>query len=223
MLNYTANIFQASGSDLDPHMSSIVIAAIQIFGVYGSTNLVDRVGRKTLLTFSTCGAFVGLASLGTYSFLTNELNMDLRELNWVPLVSFSTFMFISCFGIVPLPFIVLTEILPSKVNPYLPLFWTGESPDPFALRFQVLRVGQTLCMLSNSIFAFISLKTFPLLMEWTGLYGVAWICAGVCLYGIFFSIFILKETKGKNLNSTDEENWRGTCHAATGHHLFAKY
>lgn len=116
MLNYTANIFQVSGSDLDPHICAIVIAAIQIFGVYGSTNLVDRVGRKTLLTFSTCGAFVGMASLGTYSFLTNELGMDLRALNWVPLVSFSTFMFISCFGIVPLPFIVLTEILPAKVK-----------------------------------------------------------------------------------------------------------
>lgn len=61
-------------------------------------------------------------------------------------------------------------------------------------------------MLSNSIFAFISLKTFPLLMDWVGLYGVAWICASVCVYGIFFSIFILKETKGKNLNTNDEEN-----------------
>lgn len=116
MLNYTASIFQVSGSDLDPHISAIVIAAIQIVGVYGSTSLVDRVGRKTLLTFSTCGAFVGLASLGTYSYLTNEVGMDLSHLNWVPLISFSTFMFISCFGIVPLPFIVLTEILPAKVH-----------------------------------------------------------------------------------------------------------
>lgn len=118
MLNYTASIFQVSGSDLDPHISAIIIAAIQIVGVYGSTNLVDRVGRKTLLTISTCGAFVALASLGTFSFLTNELEMDLRTLNWVPLVSFSAFVFISCFGIVPLPFIVLTEILPTKVNMY---------------------------------------------------------------------------------------------------------
>lgn len=116
MLNYTASIFQVSGSDLDPHISAIVIAVIQIFGVYGSTSLVDRVGRKKLLTFSTCGAFLGLASLGIYSFLTNRLGLELREFNWVPLVSFSTFIFISCFGIVPLPFIVLTEILPAKVN-----------------------------------------------------------------------------------------------------------
>lgn len=61
-------------------------------------------------------------------------------------------------------------------------------------------------MLSNSIFAFISLKTFAPLMDAIGLYGVAWICSAVCLYGIFFSIFILKETKGKNLNTTDDDD-----------------
>lgn len=41
-------------------------------------------------------------------------------------------------------------------------------------------------------------------MDSVHLYGVAWICAAVCLYGIFFSIFILKETKGKNLNAIEE-------------------
>lgn len=203
MLNYTANIFQASGSDLDPHISAIVIALIQIFGVYGSTNLVDRVGRRTLMIFSTCGAFIGLASLGTYSFLTIELKMDLAALNWVPLVSFSVYVFMCCFGIVPLPFIVLTEILPAKVKLKKYRFQQAIYLERL-LTFQVRRTGQTLCMISNSIFAFISLKMFPVLMDRIGLHGVAWICAAVCLYGIFFSIFVLKETKGKNLNTADE-------------------
>lgn len=116
MINYTADIFKASGSDLDPHISSIVIAVIQILGVYGSTNLVDRVGRKTLLIFSTTGAFIGLTLLGVYSYLSYELRFDLSSYNWMPLASFSLFVFISCFGILPLPFIVLTEILPAKVR-----------------------------------------------------------------------------------------------------------
>ncbi|XP_055304889.1 facilitated trehalose transporter Tret1-like isoform X2 [Sitodiplosis mosellana] len=176
-VNYTASIFKESGSTLDPHVSSIIVAAIQIFGVYGSTLLVDRIGRKTLLIFSTSGAFVGLISLGIHSYLI-ENGYDLTACNWIPLISFSTFIFISCFGILPLPFIVLTEILPAEVRTF----------------------GSTLCMLSNSVFAFISLKTFPILMHSVHLYGVSWICAGVCFYGILFSIFILKETKGKNLN-----------------------
>lgn len=114
-VNYTANIFKESGSTIDPNVSSIIVAVIQIFGVYGSTVLVDRIGRKTLLIFSTSGAFVGLMSLGIYSYL-NENGYDLTTCNWIPLISFSTFIFISCFGILPLPFIVLTEILPAEVT-----------------------------------------------------------------------------------------------------------
>lgn len=114
MINYTATIFKESGSTLDPDICSIIVASIQIAGVYGSTLLVDRIGRKTLLIFSTSGACIGLISLGTYAYL-NENGYDLSELNWMPLISFSTFIFISCFGILPLPFIVLTEILPAEV------------------------------------------------------------------------------------------------------------
>lgn len=115
MINYTASIFRASGSTLDPHVSSIIIAIIQILGVYGSTNLVDRIGRKTLLIFSTSGAFIGLMLLGTYSYL-NENGFDVAQYNCVPLLGFSTFVLTSCFGILPLPFIVLTEILPAEVK-----------------------------------------------------------------------------------------------------------
>lgn len=115
MINYTANIFKASGSTMDPNISSIIVAGIQIFGVWGATLLVDRIGRKTLLIFSTSGAFVGLMSLGIYSYL-NENGHDLSAFNWIPLISFSVFVFISCFGILPLPFIVLCEILPAEVR-----------------------------------------------------------------------------------------------------------
>lgn len=115
MMNYTANIFEASGSDLDPHTSAIIVAGIQIIGVYCATNLVDRVGRRVLLLFSTSGAFLGLTCLGTYSYLSTS-GMDLSTVNWIPLVSFSTFVFISCFGILPLPFIITAEVLPPKVS-----------------------------------------------------------------------------------------------------------
>lgn len=121
MINFTASIFKQSGSSLDEHMSAIIVAAIQILGVYGSTSLVDRVGRKTLLMISTTGAFIGLSALATYSYF-NEIGYDLDEYNWIPLASFSMFIFVSCFGILPLPFIVLTEILPAEVSRKIAVF-----------------------------------------------------------------------------------------------------
>lgn len=115
MINYTATIFKDSGSNWDPHLCSIIIAFIQICGVYGSGHLVDRVGRKTLLTYSATGAFIGLTALGTFSYLSKH-DYPVKEFNWIPLASFSTFILTSCFGILPLPFIILAEIMPQKVN-----------------------------------------------------------------------------------------------------------
>lgn len=46
MLNYTANIFAESGSNLTPNMSAIIVGIIQLVGAYMSTFLVDRAGRK---------------------------------------------------------------------------------------------------------------------------------------------------------------------------------
>lgn len=46
MINYTASIYAESGSNLSPTMSAIVTSCIQVLGVYCSTLLVDRAGRK---------------------------------------------------------------------------------------------------------------------------------------------------------------------------------
>lgn len=49
MLSYMASIFNESGSTLTADQSSIVVGAIQCVGAYGSTLLIDRIGRKVLL------------------------------------------------------------------------------------------------------------------------------------------------------------------------------
>lgn len=46
MQNYTASIFEESGSNMSPNMSAIVVGVIQLIGSYAATNLVDRAGRK---------------------------------------------------------------------------------------------------------------------------------------------------------------------------------
>lgn len=43
---YTADIFRKSGSDLTPNESAIIVAVIQLLGVYVSTICVEKFGRK---------------------------------------------------------------------------------------------------------------------------------------------------------------------------------
>lgn len=49
-----------------------------------------------------------------------------------------------------------------------------------------------------------SVLLLPLFVDLFGLYVVMWGYGGVCVLGIFFSIFIMTETKGKNLNKLRE-------------------
>lgn len=116
LINYSATIFRDSGSDIDPNVSSIILAAIQVAGTYVSTVLVDRLGRRLLLLTSAAATAVGLTVMGLYSFVGSHLQWDLTAFSWVPVTSLSFVIFIASIGILPLPFVVLAEVLPQNVS-----------------------------------------------------------------------------------------------------------
>lgn len=116
MLNYTALIFRQSGSAISPNLSAIIVGAIQLLGTYVATFLVDRIGRKILLTFSAIGTAICLACLGAYSYC-NSIGISVEEYSWISIASFSGMMFLAACGIVPLMFVVIAEVMPEKVGP----------------------------------------------------------------------------------------------------------
>lgn len=84
--------------DLDPNSCAIIVGVIEVLGVYTSTVLVDRIGRKILLIVSASGASISLAALGTFSYLSTH-DIDLSKFNWIPLLSFSVYLFVISIGI----------------------------------------------------------------------------------------------------------------------------
>lgn len=54
--------------------------------------------------------------LATYIYLSTSVGIDLREIQWVPVVSFSAILFIASCGALPVPYILLAEMMPEKVN-----------------------------------------------------------------------------------------------------------
>lgn len=115
IITYSANIFSESGSDLSPNVSSIIVAIIQLTGTLVSFVLVDNLGRKILLLISTIGTTAGLFSMGIFSFLQHS-GHDLSELGSLPILSLSFTILFSSFGILPLPYVILAEVLPQKVS-----------------------------------------------------------------------------------------------------------
>lgn len=146
MMSYASIIFRESGSTLSPSVSSIIIGAIQLVGAYIASMLVDRLGRKVrnvflysiilmfkwifflrfnqlLMVFSFAATGVCHLILGTYIFLGATTSIDLQSVQWIPVVSFSLMLFVACCGALPIPFVILSEMLPDRVRKYFPFQW----------------------------------------------------------------------------------------------------
>ncbi|XP_055545654.1 facilitated trehalose transporter Tret1-2 homolog isoform X1 [Wyeomyia smithii] len=178
MLNYTASVFAESGSSLTANMSAIVIGTIQMFGSYFSTVLVERAGRKLLLIVSGAGIAIGLAIFAAFSYI-KSIGHDVTAYNWLPLVCFSTVIFVASLGVLTLPFVVLAEIMPQKIK----------------------GLSVTVCMTMLWIFAFAAIKYFSFLFEVLGMHGTLFLFSSCSLAGTLFVAFFVPETKGKSLES----------------------
>lgn len=115
MMTFTATIFEESGSTLSPNVSSIIVGAIQIIGSMFPTILVDRLGRKFMMGLSAFGTTIGLGTLGGYTLLKSE-GFNVSKFTWIPIVAFSFTVFIANWGVMTLPFMIVSEISHPKVS-----------------------------------------------------------------------------------------------------------
>ncbi|XP_031619027.1 facilitated trehalose transporter Tret1-like [Contarinia nasturtii] len=175
MFNYTSYVFEEAGSNFTPNESAIVIGFISLFGSFLSTNLVDRAGRKILFAISSVGTALGLIVLGIYVML-KSWNYQVETLNWIPMVSFSFVVFIASLGLMTLPFVVISEIMPEKIK-------------DFSVSF---------CMIILWTLTFIMVKWLPLLTESFEFYRSMFLFAAVCVLGYVFIFFYVPETKSKS-------------------------
>lgn len=103
-----------SGSSLSPNMSAIIVAIIQVAGSTVSTFVVGKMSRKLLYAMTSFGVIVGLFAMGAHGYLKNYY--DMTEFAWVPIASLSFVIFVASIGLLPLTFVMLSEILPYKVR-----------------------------------------------------------------------------------------------------------
>ncbi|XP_055641728.1 facilitated trehalose transporter Tret1-like [Toxorhynchites rutilus septentrionalis] len=177
LINYTAQIFADAGSDMDPNVAAIVVGAIQIGGSYVSTMVVDRCRRKVLYIVSAFCSAIGLAAMGAHAYLKAS-GYDVSMISWVPVASLSFVIFIASMGILPLTFVILSEILPPKLRSF----------------------GASLCTTFLWVVSFIVVKYFPVMVEVLGMHGCMWTFAGCCLFGVLFNAFFIPETRGKSID-----------------------
>lgn len=62
------------------------------------------------------GTAICKAVMATYFYLEKSTDVDVTPYNWLPVVSFSAMIFIIAFGALPIPYVILSEILPYSVS-----------------------------------------------------------------------------------------------------------
>ncbi|XP_070507757.1 facilitated trehalose transporter Tret1-like [Chironomus tepperi] len=180
-INYTSDIFMRSGSTLSPSISAIIVATIQLLGSGVSVLITEKVSRKLLYSLSCCATIFGLLAFGTHGFIKGFL--DIAQFDWIPIASMSLVIFAASLGILPLTFIMLSELLPMRIRSY----------------------GVSICTGILWFTAFVLLRFFPTAVDIFQLHGCMFIFCVITFMGMIFVIAFVPETKNKTPEEIEKQ------------------
>ncbi|XP_063975839.1 facilitated trehalose transporter Tret1-like isoform X2 [Diachasmimorpha longicaudata] len=182
IFTYAATIFELAETSLDPNSAAIVLAIMQVFGSIVSTATIERAGRRFLLLFSCGGMAICHILLGLF-FLFQFLEYNLSTINWLPIVTLSSYTILYCLGLGPVAFVVSSEVLSSDIS----------------------GLANSIAMSIVWIICFVIIKGFPFARDLIGAHGCAFILAFFCTCTLLFTYFVIPETKGKSIESIVKE------------------
>ncbi|XP_004375742.1 solute carrier family 2, facilitated glucose transporter member 8 [Trichechus manatus latirostris] len=175
-------------------LASIIMSIIQVLFTATAALVMDRAGRRLLLTLSGVIMVFSTSAFGAYFKLTqggpnNSSHVDLfmpistqpvdpsAGLAWLAVGSMCFFIAGFALGWGPIPWLLMSEIFPLHVK----------------------GVATGICVLTNWLMAFLVTKEFSYLMEVLRPYGAFWLTSTFCIFSVLFAVFCVPETKGKTL------------------------
>lgn len=87
-----------------------------------SSFVIERFGRRFLLVLSGVFASVFISLLGAYFYILDNDAETAATIGWLPLVSLIMFFVVYSIGVGPIPFVIIYEIIPSKIKGEICLF-----------------------------------------------------------------------------------------------------
>jgi MFS transporter, SP family, galactose:H+ symporter len=138
--------------------------------------LIDKLGRKPLLVFSTAGATLFLLVLGAGSLLPNStLKIFLLT------VGMFGFIFSYSIGIGVVVWLAMSELLPARIR----------------------SKGLAICLFANSMISTVLAAVFPELKLIIGYSGVFFMLAAFTLVYFIVALLLVPETKGKTIEEIE--------------------
>lgn len=185
IIYYAPRLFGAAGMKTGSAFgSTALVGTVNLLFTFVAIGYVDKAGRKLLLAIGTAIQVVALATVGLIFALAGKaLAFTPMEID---LLIASVLVFIAAFAMAmgPIPWIVISEIFPSRI------------------RGRAASVG----VLTLWIAIFLVSLTFPWLMVTIGLTATYFIYAACSLISFLFVVLVLPETKGRTLEEI-ERGW----------------
>ncbi|CAH8258225.1 unnamed protein product [Arabidopsis lyrata] len=178
VLFYSSTIFESAGVT-SSNAATFGVGAIQVVATAISTWLVDKAGRRLLLTISSVGMTISLVIVAAAFYLKGFVSPDSDMYNWLSILSVVgvVAMVVSfSLGMGPIPWLIMSEILPVNIK----------------------GLAGSIATLANWFFSWLITMTANLLLAWSSggtftLYGL------VCAFTVVFVTLWVPETKGRTL------------------------
>ena len=183
IIYYTTTIFKVAGfsSAIGAIYATIGIGFVNFLMTFVAIIFADRIGRKPLLYAGLSGVTVSLFALGASFWFADALGDNLK---WMAVGSVVVYIASFAFSLGPIGWIVVSEILPLKIR----------------------GLAMSICTVANMAFNFIVVLTFLPLINSIGEAWTFWIYGVIGIFCLFFTYYLLPETKGRSLEQI-EKNW----------------
>uniref|UniRef100_A0A1B6BZ15 Major facilitator superfamily (MFS) profile domain-containing protein n=1 Tax=Clastoptera arizonana TaxID=38151 RepID=A0A1B6BZ15_9HEMI len=158
----------------DPYVFMFISAVLQFIGAAGFSAILNRFGKRFLTNIGFVGSVLTCFALGIYSMF--EINIT-----WLVILLFSMNSFIATFGILTIPWILVSEIFP--------------------LHYRGVASGITGALCNISMFT--SIKTFVNIKLLLGISGSFILYGAIGLIGAIYLYINLPETEGKTLEEIE--------------------
>ncbi|KAI5696887.1 hypothetical protein M8J75_001685 [Diaphorina citri] len=177
IIAYSICLLRKAGvHSFSPHLSGIIIAALQVIASFFALGVVHHYGRKSILLITYAMASISLFLVGLVYYLI-DINVSFPTMQYFPVISLSVYIIAVSIGVGPIPYVIYGEIFPAEVR----------------------NTSVSIIIMWNQITKFASLKLFHMMIAYIHIYGCFWFYSTFCLFVIAYLSIYLPETKGHNL------------------------
>ncbi|KAG5878919.1 hypothetical protein JTB14_016791 [Gonioctena quinquepunctata] len=181
---YLQFVFDKSGGNVSPELSSIVYAGLSFILSSASAFFSDKLGRKKSFIISLSLSSSVLLLEGVYLYIDQyHPEIDFSSLKWFPLAGMLTFIAFSSFGIATIPSLMAGEL--------------------FSVSVKVKCVN--VVMVVFSLTSVLTYNLFYSIFLVTGLCGPFLIFGASGLLAAILTNYIVPETSGKTLEEIQQE------------------